>query len=437
MNTQEQKVHFIGPFMKRYEEHIRIRAKLGRPIIFLGASGTGKRQAALIVADELNKKGLANVNCPGTSYELIMSDLFGHERGAFTDAWCEHIGKAERASKDSEVLYLDEIAEMDPDARAIFLNALQELKASRVGSSEAFSITCPIVATAMDESKIPDALLARFYKIYLPPLKLRYDYDGRNYTIDSLHLIRAILKNEIEGLKNQIELGVTHVETKMLDDICGSDMQDNIRGLNNFVIEDAINAKHGKASRYKWRFKDSPQQDGVETDHELIPFEELNSYTPEALKSVAPPLFFKRDVEIGKKELITGWPSFISGEAQDGRNKGISALILKREGIIPWAKGDDSFLYSQNISEVLKLLHDWLQQYRDKLVWGVPLPEVLKVCEMIVKYTWLYRGSKAYEESELRILNAVGPGAYNRFGIIYLTNPPLLWYICSREWRWV
>ncbi|MCE5346288.1 MAG: sigma-54 dependent transcriptional regulator [Bacteroidales bacterium] len=115
-------------------------------VLITGANGTGKELVAHQIHEKSNRaKGpFIEVNCAAIPSELIESELFGHEKGSFTSAIKQHIGKFEQANGGT--IFLDEIGDMSLPAQAKVLRALQENKISRVGSDKEIHVNVRIVA---------------------------------------------------------------------------------------------------------------------------------------------------------------------------------------------------------------------------------------------------------------------------------------------------
>jgi DNA-binding NtrC family response regulator len=116
-------------------------------VLITGESGTGKELVARAVhaAGNRHDKELISLNCPVLSAQLMESDLFGHERGAFTGADAQRIGRFESA--DGGTLMLDEISEIDLRLQAKLLRVLQEKNFERVGSSQTIRVDVRVLAT--------------------------------------------------------------------------------------------------------------------------------------------------------------------------------------------------------------------------------------------------------------------------------------------------
>jgi two-component system, NtrC family, nitrogen regulation response regulator NtrX len=115
-------------------------------ILITGENGVGKELVARWVHEKSNRadKPLVEVNCAAIPSELIESELFGHEKGSFTSAIKQRIGKFEQAN--SGTLFLDEIGDMSLSAQAKVLRALQEGKITRVGGDKEISVDVRVIA---------------------------------------------------------------------------------------------------------------------------------------------------------------------------------------------------------------------------------------------------------------------------------------------------
>ena len=115
-------------------------------VLITGGNGTGKELVARWLHEKSNRSKfpIIEVNCAAIPSELIESELFGHEKGAFTSAVNQRKGKFEQA--DGGTLFLDEIGDMSLSAQAKVLRALQENKISRVGGEKEIKVNVRVVA---------------------------------------------------------------------------------------------------------------------------------------------------------------------------------------------------------------------------------------------------------------------------------------------------
>ncbi len=132
--------------MRRMREMIDRVAPTDARVLILGENGTGKELVARALHENSSRaRGpFVEVNCAAIPSELIESELFGHEKGAFTSAIRQRIGKFEQA--DGGTIFLDEIGDMSPAAQAKVLRALQENTISRVGSDKDIRINVRVLA---------------------------------------------------------------------------------------------------------------------------------------------------------------------------------------------------------------------------------------------------------------------------------------------------
>lgn len=171
-----------SPAMVRIFETIKQVAPSRATVLIQGESGTGKEVAARAIhhlSPRANKKFIA-VHCMALSPQLLESELFGHERGAFTGATERRIGRFEQASGGT--LFLDEIGEIDPAVQVKILRALGERTFERVGGSQTIQTDARIVAATnrdlaklVAEGKFRDDLFFRLnvVGITMPPLRDR------------------------------------------------------------------------------------------------------------------------------------------------------------------------------------------------------------------------------------------------------------------------
>jgi len=175
-------------------------------VTITGETGTGKELVAKAIhySSNRSKQPFVAVNVAAIPKELIESELFGHEKGAFTGAAFRRIGKFEEA--DGGTLFLDEMAEMDISLQAKLLRALQEKEVIRIGSNTAVKFDCRIIiATNKDlqeEIKKGNFRQDLYYRLYglpiaLPPLREREN----DVIILAKHFIQVFCKENKMGAK--------------------------------------------------------------------------------------------------------------------------------------------------------------------------------------------------------------------------------------------
>jgi two-component system NtrC family response regulator len=183
----EKEIGFAGmigqsPEMQEIFETIRKVASTDATVLITGESGTGKELVARAIHEKSSrKKGpFITINCGAIPEELLESELFGHEKGAFTGAYTQQNGKIEYADKGT--LFLDEIGEMSVKLQAKLLRFLQEKKIQRVGGRTDIDIDTRVIAAtnidlnkAIKEGKFREDLFFRLsvISINVPPLRER------------------------------------------------------------------------------------------------------------------------------------------------------------------------------------------------------------------------------------------------------------------------
>ncbi len=190
-NIQLKKKSFLEDDMigdsdqiKEIKEVIKRAAKTNARVFITGESGTGKELVAKALYQISNRadKPFIKVNCAAIPGELIESELFGHEKGAFTGAVGRRIGKFELADKGT--LFLDEICDMSLSAQAKVLRVLQEQQLERVGGNESINVDVRVIAAtnvdvkkAIEEGNFREDL---YYRLNVIPIEVPRLTDRRD-----------------------------------------------------------------------------------------------------------------------------------------------------------------------------------------------------------------------------------------------------------------
>jgi len=168
--------------MTELRQRIAQVAGTSETVLIYGESGTGKELVARAIHVQSSRAAgpFVSVNCPALSAHLMESELFGHEKGAFTGADCDRVGRFEMANGGS--LLLDEVTEIEPPLQAKLLRVLQEKAFERVGSSRTLHVDVRVLATTNRdlEKEIAEGRFRQdlYYRlavlpIWVPPLRQR------------------------------------------------------------------------------------------------------------------------------------------------------------------------------------------------------------------------------------------------------------------------
>ncbi len=225
---------FAGcPAMKEIYETVRLLAPVDVPVLILGESGVGKD----IIASLLHKHSLRSqesyisVNCAALPSELLESELFGYDAGAFTGAIKSKPGKFESAHKGT--LLLDEIAEMSAPMQAKLLHVLQDGQFCRLGGRASTQVDVRVVAatnvnieSAMADRLFREDLYYRIstFTIEIPPLRQRKE--------EIPFLVAEMLRRHAITFK----LSPVIVLPDLMTELQGYDWPGNLRELSNFVM---------------------------------------------------------------------------------------------------------------------------------------------------------------------------------------------------------
>lgn len=206
-----------GPEMQRVYDMISLVAPSNSTVLLLGETGTGKELIARAIHNSSPRKErlMVKVNCAALPANLIESELFGHEKGAFTGAIEQRIGKFELANKST--LFLDEIGEMPLETQVKLLRVIQERELERVGGKSTIKVDVRIIA-ATNRNLEEEIKAGRFrsdlyyrlnvFPISLPPLRKRVedieplaDFFLARFSRKTGRKINAISANVLKELK--------------------------------------------------------------------------------------------------------------------------------------------------------------------------------------------------------------------------------------------
>jgi len=231
VNRVQEMIGHSAPINKIRETIEKVAPTEAR-VMITGENGVGKELVARWIHEKSNRASgpLVEVNCAAIPSELIESELFGHEKGSFTSAIKQRIGKFEQANGGT--LFLDEIGDMSLNAQAKVLRALQEGKITRVGADKDISVDVRVIAATNKD--------------------LLKEVDAKTFRLDLYHRLSVIIihvpslnerKDDIPPLVDQFLTDICEdygIAKKTIDDetmqlLQGYDWTGNIRELRNVV----------------------------------------------------------------------------------------------------------------------------------------------------------------------------------------------------------
>ena len=226
-----------SPAMQAVFELARTAARSNSTILVLGESGSGKEVLARAIhAESPRAEGpFVAVSCAALTESLLESELFGHEKGAFTGAVARRKGKFEAAHGGT--LFLDEVGDVGPKLQLDLLRVLEERKFHRVGGNEQIEVDVRIVAAtnrdlkkAVAEHKFRDDLYYRLnvIPIVIPPLRQRRED------------VPLLVENFVERLAVEMKKRLDGVSPEAMNALLAHDWPGNVRELRNVLERGAV-----------------------------------------------------------------------------------------------------------------------------------------------------------------------------------------------------
>ncbi len=225
-----------SPAIQRLQVFLERVASTTSSVLLLGESGTGKELAAAMIhtLSPRATRPFVAINCAAIAESLLESELFGHEKGAFTGAVSQHDGVFARASTGT--LFMDEVGELSPGAQARMLRVLENRTLTRVGGSREIAVDVRLIAAThrdlrqrVSEGRFREDLLYRLSVIQtqLPPLRERRE----DIPLLAEHFLRSI--------GERVARRVLQIAPAALEVLCRYRWPGNVRELRN-VIERAL-----------------------------------------------------------------------------------------------------------------------------------------------------------------------------------------------------
>ena len=271
-----------SPALQAVVDLVRKAAPAMATVLITGESGTGKELFARAL-HHLSPRGqgpFVAINCAAIPRDLLESELFGHEKGAFTGAETRRIGKFELADKGT--VFLDEVGEMDLTLQAKLLRALQGEKIERVGGTEPIAVDVRVVAAsnrdlvkAVSEGAFREDLFYRLnvFPIHIPPLRER--------ALDIPRLAAHFAEKYCREMKKPL----LSISGEALAALSGQYWKGNVRELEN-CIERAVILADGRSIMPEHLLMTArPASPGQETQPRSMPGEGLQQAAERALRA--------------------------------------------------------------------------------------------------------------------------------------------------------
>src|SRR5258706_3164149 len=231
-----------SPALQRVLAQVAKVAQADSTVLILGETGTGKELVARAIHKRSRRASGAfiRVNCAAIPPSLVASELFGHEKGAFTGALQRRLGRFEAA--DGGTIFLDEIGELPQEAQVALLRVLQEREIERVGSSHPIAVDVRVLAAtnreleaAVERGAYREDLFYRLnvFPIRLPPLRERAED------------IPILVEYLVDRFAKQMGKPIRSIEKLTLQRLTAYDWPGNVRELQN-VIERAVVLSEGE-----------------------------------------------------------------------------------------------------------------------------------------------------------------------------------------------
>jgi formate hydrogenlyase transcriptional activator len=221
-----------SPAIQRVMDQVAIVAPTDATVLLHGETGTGKELIASAIHNLSSRRGrpLVRVNCAAIPSGLLESELFGHERGAFTGALMQKKGRFELADRGS--LFLDEIGDISLELQPKLLRAVQEQEFERLGNAKTIGVDVRIIAathrdlpTMIREGEFREDLFYRLnvFPIEIPPLRERRE--------DIPLLVNYFVSKLSQKMRKQIK----SVPEELMQTLTNCSWKGNVRELANFI----------------------------------------------------------------------------------------------------------------------------------------------------------------------------------------------------------
>jgi formate hydrogenlyase transcriptional activator len=226
-----------SPALESVLEQVEQVAPTDSTVLIQGETGTGKELIARAIHNLSMRCGRAfiKLNCAAIPFDLLESELFGHERGAFTGAIAQKVGRFELADKGT--LFLDEVGDIPPGLQPKLLRVLQEQEFERLGSTRTHQVDVRLVAATnrnlADMAKRNEFRSDLYYRLNVFPLPLP-PLRGRREDIP------ALVEHFVEIYARRMGKQIEHIPPETMSALTSYQWPGNIRELQNFIERSVI-----------------------------------------------------------------------------------------------------------------------------------------------------------------------------------------------------
>jgi two-component system response regulator HydG len=249
--------------MREVLELVEQVAPTDTSVLITGESGTGKELLAHLIHAKSNRRfgAFAVVNCGALAEGLLESELFGHERGAFTGAVARHRGKIELANEGT--LFLDEIGDVPPKVQVDLLRVLQERVVTRVGGNAPVAVDFRLI-TATHRDLEAEVTAERFrddfyfrinvFRVHLPPLRERPED------------VPLLAEHFLAQFCRQMNRRIDGFSDEALGALCAFSWPGNVRELQNAVERAVVVCRGNRIEAEHFPFAGGPREDDLTLD---------------------------------------------------------------------------------------------------------------------------------------------------------------------------
>jgi transcriptional regulator with PAS, ATPase and Fis domain len=269
--TDQQQIDFdrgdiagISKGLMKVLDTARKVSKSDSSVLITGESGTGKELIARAIHKNSSRCDgpMVIINCGAIPSELLESELFGHEKGAFTGAHRSRTGRFEIADKGT--IFLDEIGDMSPDLQVKLLRAIQERKFERVGGTSTIEVDIRVISAT--NKNLQDAIVQGkfredlYYRLNVIPIHILPLRDRKEDILYLAEYFQTILKNRYSDY--QIKLFSDNTQEAMLR----YDWPGNIRELENLIERVSVLVEHQRIE-----LQDLPEYIADNSSQKIVP----------------------------------------------------------------------------------------------------------------------------------------------------------------------